>query len=639
VSTTFRRTRTFYVPLSVTGGVGAAVGSGLMTLGGAGTANVRSSGSSSLALSASGTARNPSALSSSASLGLSAVGSSRSTTSGTASLALSAVYATTSSTSTSYPGALPGRARPGISRPDSSPTFTAAASTTAALSLGAVGATSGRLTTTASLALTASGAAAAADFDGAVLADSPVLYYKFTETSGTSVTDFSSNGRTGTYVGSPTLTGDGFISASGQYVTMPFTGLPTGDSPYTIEWIVTPTDVTGQHDVCGWGSSSGVNNAVTSSGTNGTAVWNYWNGSNVTTPSQPGVASGTEVRVMCVYNQANITIYVNGTQQIQITRTSHACATSGAAVIGRAPIGTVPFLGKIRRVAVYNTALSGARASAHANAPLPATSSGASGSGSLTLGAAGTTATRVTANASLTLGASGSAAQSGGGGGGAAITNRNLTGSTANTTTYATTSFTPVANELLAVIVHATASVATDTTLTASANSMTFTQVGTLVHALSGHISVVFVSNQLVPSSPTAMTVTFTCTSDAATGAFIEVDGVSGMTKTGLTAIKKTAFSPNIAANQAWTVTFASATGTSNPLLGFVAHVGGAVVTPPAGWTEVNQPADQVTPGQGFETAKADSGQTGTTYTWTSSLGSPTFNTRANVGAVEFDTT
>lgn len=242
----------------------------------------------------------------------------------------------------------------------------------------------------------------------------------------------------------------------------------------------------------------------------------------------------------------------------------------------------------------------------------------------------------VSGSASLTLGASGAAAA---GSTAATITNHNLTGSTANTTSYTTTSFTPVAGELLAVVVHATASVATDTTLTASANSLTFTQVGTLVHTLSGHITVVFVANQRVPASPTVMTTTFSCASDAATGAFISVNGVSGLTKTGLTAIKQTAFSPNIAANQAWTVVFPAATTTTNPLLGFVAHVGGAIVTPPAGWVEMDQPADQVTPGQGFETAKSDSGHTTTTFTWTSSLGSPTNNTRANVGAVEFDAT
>lgn len=219
----------------------------------------------------------------------------------------------------------------------------------------------------------------------------------------------------------------------------------------------------------------------------------------------------------------------------------------------------------------------------------------------------------------------------------ATVTKRDLAASTANTSSYPSNAFTPPAGELLVVIVHATGSVATDATLTASANGLTFSVVGSaLVHTLSSNVSYFFVSNQLVPSSPASMTVTFDCTSDAATGAFIETLGVAGMTKVGTAAILQTAFNPNIGANGAYAATFASATNTANALIGFVGHAAGGltITSPPSGWTEVDQPADQATPASGFEVAKAESGQTSTVYTWTASIAT----NRANVGAIELDT-
>lgn len=217
----------------------------------------------------------------------------------------------------------------------------------------------------------------------------------------------------------------------------------------------------------------------------------------------------------------------------------------------------------------------------------------------------------------------------------ATVTKRDISNSTANVATYPSNSFTPPAGELLAVIVHCTGSVATDSTLTASANGMTFSVVGApLVHTLSGNVSYVFVSDQLVPSSPAAMTVSFNLTV-AGTGAYIAVAGVSGMTKVGTAAILQTAFSPNLGANAAYTATFAAAVNTANPILGFVGWAGTITITaPPTGMTEIDQPAQQVTPTQGFEWAKSDSGLTATAYTWTASAAT----VRANVGAIEFDT-
>ncbi len=67
-----------------------------------------------------------------------------------------------------------------------------------------------------------------ADFQTAVANNNPYVFYRLGESSGTTATDSSSNGRNGTYVGSPTLgvsgmgagsdTAVGFSTASSQYV-------------------------------------------------------------------------------------------------------------------------------------------------------------------------------------------------------------------------------------------------------------------------------------------------------------------------------------------------------------------------------------------------------------------------------------
>lgn len=218
------------------------------------------------------------------------------------------------------------------------------------------------------------------------------------------------------------------------------------------------------------------------------------------------------------------------------------------------------------------------------------------------------------------------------------VTNRVVTGSTANGTAYVSGAITPPAGSLLVVIAHATGSVAADTTCTGSANGITFTRVGTLIHTLAGSVSAVFVADQFVPASPVSMTVTFSCTSNAATGAFVAVSSVAGMFKTGAAAVKQLGLAADIASSQPWTATFATAPDTNNPIIGFIGHGGGAAVTPPTGFTEQAEPTDQATPVSGFEYCSVDSGQTATSYTWTSSLGSPAGNKRANVGLIEFDT-
>lgn len=212
--------------------------------------------------------------------------------------------------------------------------------------------------------------------------------------------------------------------------------------------------------------------------------------------------------------------------------------------------------------------------------------------------------------------------------------------STANTTSYTSTSFTPTAGKGLCVVVFASGSVATNATLSGSANGMTFTALDNQIQTLSGHIGYIFASDQAVPASPSAMTVTFSCPSDAATGCFIQVVEVSGLQGYGASMIAQPVAKAQGNAGDAFSVTFGSAPNTDNPQMGFVAiSSGGQPETPPTGWTELDEPADQSAPVVGFEIAAVNSGDTSTTKTWTQTAGgSPGTNNRSVVMAVEFNT-
>jgi hypothetical protein len=203
--------------------------------------------------------------------------------------------------------------------------------------------------------------------------------------------------------------------------------------------------------------------------------------------------------------------------------------------------------------------------------------------------------------------------------------------STSNTTSYASNSFTPTQGDLLYVTCAASDTTVTTPTLTASANGITFTRVIGAVKAVGADSMFTYVANQLVGASPSAMTVTFDCTGDAATGCIIVVALVSGMTKTGSTAIKQSAKVDNVAGGTAPSTVFGASCDTNNPTI-FSFMVTVAVgTTPPTNWTERTD-LTYATPTQGGGYDSRDSGFTGTTIT----LGS-TANGNCCAIAVELD--
>lgn len=201
----------------------------------------------------------------------------------------------------------------------------------------------------------------------------------------------------------------------------------------------------------------------------------------------------------------------------------------------------------------------------------------------------------------------------------AAVTHRNSTTSTSNATSYTSGSFTPANGELLVCGVVATATAAAAPTLSDSLGG-TWTLAATAPWNGTTNTIYFFVRTALIGTGA-AMTVTFDCTGDAATGAAIEVAGVSGMTKTGATALLQSAANKNGAATTPAT-TFAAAAQTGNPTLVFLGSATNPPgVTVPTGWTQQDN-TGYATPTTGSQYVSRDSGYTGTTITWGSTSAS-----------------
>lgn len=200
------------------------------------------------------------------------------------------------------------------------------------------------------------------------------------------------------------------------------------------------------------------------------------------------------------------------------------------------------------------------------------------------------------------------------------------TGGTPNTSG----AFTPAVGDLLVVFVAASVTVQATATLTDSAG-ITFTQVGRVPWGTNVNSLYLFVSNSLAPSA-TSQTVTFDTASDPATGTVIAVASITGVTRTGLTAILQSTGQANQAAGTPAPV-FGAGVDTNNPTLGAVANnTSPAGLTPPTSWTE-NGDTGYSTPTTGMEYVSRDSGFTGTTITW----GSASASVFAS-GIIEIDT-
>jgi hypothetical protein len=234
-------------------------------------------------------------------------------------------------------------------------------------------------------------------YSSTVLADAPVGYWRCNETSGTVAADSSGYSHPGTYTGTYTLgatspitsdttaralslTGTGGAGPGG-YITIPDTATlsPTG-SALTLEcWIRGATSGVAAESYAGYfwkGSTAESTNAyglqVDSSGVYPVVA--------VQTPvglaqSVSGTTTDTAVwfYVVGVYNGSTLTVYVNGVANTPVTVTGNIVSTTGSPLqIGAIQSPASPYAyqwnGYVCEAAIYTTALSSARITAHYNA-------------------------------------------------------------------------------------------------------------------------------------------------------------------------------------------------------------------------------------------------------------------------------
>jgi ABC-type transporter Mla subunit MlaD len=180
-----------------------------------------------------------------------------------------------------------------------------------------------------------------------------------------------------------------------------------------------------------------------------------------------------------------------------------------------------------------------------------------------------------------------------------------------NNSNGTTAAFTPAANELLLVYVIASGASA-DGTVTDN-QSGTYTNVASALARASADRLSVHVRNSLTTNVSHQVTWT---RSGNNTGVCVAVHRVSGMTRTGSSAVRQFKVASNQAAAGTPATTFDTAAITTNATVAFVGNgtnPGG--VTPPTSWTGSHNDGYN-TPSTGIRTAYRNSGFTGTTITW-----------------------
>lgn len=213
-------------------------------------------------------------------------------------------------------------------------------------------------------------------YSDAVLADSPLLYWRLGEASGTTADDATANNRDGTYVGSPTLAASGALvdggdsdtaitlSGTGQWITSTY-ALTQGSS-YTFECWAKRTDQAAQHTLY---ATDGSGAPMLARMTAGDQLDFYSQaGSNVSWASS-GIGTGTWKHVVVRFDNAGdlASLFVNGAQVgTAQSLSADFQATPGNFLMGAwSDLHFEPWKGGLDEVAVYPGALSDARILAH----------------------------------------------------------------------------------------------------------------------------------------------------------------------------------------------------------------------------------------------------------------------------------
>lgn len=207
-------------------------------------------------------------------------------------------------------------------------------------------------------------------YNTTILADSPIAYYQLAESSGLVAIDSSGNGHNGTYSNTGVTYGvtgliNGDVSTAVQLdglsgeVTLPSAVIPSGAAPFTYECWFKATQANSGTALFQLGAATslnGVNVYYSSVG----GVLNLFDGSS---HNVLGVVSdGTAYYLAVTYDGTSLLMYLNGT--LKTTVVDALTLFAGFAIVGNDTFGDF-FGGVVAKTAIYGTALSQARITAH----------------------------------------------------------------------------------------------------------------------------------------------------------------------------------------------------------------------------------------------------------------------------------
>lgn len=215
----------------------------------------------------------------------------------------------------------------------------------------------------------ASATPAGATYDATVLSDSPVLFWKLNETSGTSAVDHGSGGYTGTYQGGYTLgetgIGDGetsvlFDGSSGNVTVASGSG---------------PQPATGSIEIWGYwngsaegtlmGDTTGRAPYLSLSSSTGTPDFGGYSNTNGAADCQGPAPISADAwhHFVGTYDGTTLRLYLDGALDATLAWAGPFSYATNAIMAAAGSFGY--FGGKLAKMAVYDTVLSAARVLAH----------------------------------------------------------------------------------------------------------------------------------------------------------------------------------------------------------------------------------------------------------------------------------
>jgi hypothetical protein len=196
----------------------------------------------------------------------------------------------------------------------------------------------------------------------------PLRSFRLDEASGTTAYD-AAQGQNGTTHGSPTqgatglLTGDSdtaysFASASSQYVSVPTTNLPTGNSPWTIAaWIKTPASFSAIMLIAAFGlDGTSHEEAQIYLDATGHAIAGTYGGDT----TGFALAASTVYFIAGTWDGTTLTLYVNGVSKATATPAAMTIPASGTYCTIGASAAAAPtkfYNGTIDEVSIFGSAL------------------------------------------------------------------------------------------------------------------------------------------------------------------------------------------------------------------------------------------------------------------------------------------